>query len=70
MQEMEVNGNSDTVTFLSIVAFFILIIAWVNYINITTARSLTRATEVGLSKIAGASKSTIDHSIFYGDISY
>jgi putative ABC transport system permease protein len=56
MQEMEVNGNSDTVTILSIVAIFILIIAWVNYINITTARSLTRATEVGLSKIAGASR--------------
>jgi putative ABC transport system permease protein len=56
MQEMEANGNGDTVTFLSIVAVFILIIAWVNYINITTARSLTRATEVGLSKIAGASR--------------
>ena len=56
MQEMEVNGNGDTVTILSIVAVFILIIAWVNYINITTARSLTRATEVGLSKIAGATR--------------
>jgi len=56
MQEMEVNGNSDTVLFLNIIAFFILIIAWVNYINITTARALTRATQVGLSKIAGASR--------------
>jgi putative ABC transport system permease protein len=54
MQEMEINGNKNTVVFLSIIAFFILIIAWVNYINITTARSLTRATEVGLSKVAGA----------------
>jgi putative ABC transport system permease protein len=56
MQEMEVNGNSSTVLFLNIIAFFILIIAWVNYINITTARALTRATQVGLSKIAGASR--------------
>lgn len=56
MQEMEVNGNKDTVVFLSIIAFFILIIAWVNYVNITTARSLTRATEVGLSKVSGAGR--------------
>ena len=56
MQEMEVNGNNDTVLFLNIIAFFILIIGWVNYINITTARALTRATQVGLSKIAGASR--------------
>ncbi len=56
MQEMEVNGNNNTVIILNIVAFFILIIAWVNYINITTARALTRAKQVGLSKIAGASR--------------
>lgn len=56
MQELEVNGNRDTVTLLSIIAFFILIIAWVNYINITTARSMTRAKEVGLSKAVGSSR--------------
>lgn len=56
MQEIEVNGNSQTVTLLSIIAFFILITAWVNYINITTARSLTRAREVGLSKAVGSSR--------------
>ncbi|MCU0363837.1 MAG: ABC transporter permease, partial [Bacteroidales bacterium] len=56
MQELEVNGNSNTVLFLNIIAFFILAIAWVNYINITTARSLTRAMEVGLSKISGAGR--------------
>ncbi len=56
MQELEVNGNNDTVVFLNIIAFFILIIAWVNYINITTARAITRAIQVGLSKIAGASR--------------
>lgn len=56
MQELEANGNRATVTLLSIIAFFILIIAWVNYINITTARSLTRAMEVGLSKAMGAGR--------------
>ena len=56
MQELEANGNRATVTLLNIIAFFILIIAWVNYINITTARSLTRAMEVGLSKAIGAGR--------------
>ena len=64
MQEMELNGNKDTVVILSIIAFFILAIAWVNYINITTARSLTRATEVGLSKIAGARRSDLTVQFF------
>lgn len=64
MQEMEINGNKDTVLFLSIIAYFILIIAWINYINITTARSLTRANEVGLSKIAGASGTQLIYQFF------
>jgi putative ABC transport system permease protein len=64
MQELEVNGNYDTVRFLSIIAFVILIIAWVNYVNITTARSVTRATEVGLSKIAGAIRGQLTGQFF------
>ncbi|MCJ7821379.1 MAG: ABC transporter permease, partial [Bacteroidales bacterium] len=64
MQEIKVNGNRDTVFFLSIIAFFILIIAWVNYINITTARSLTRALEVGLSKVAGAGRRQLIKQFF------
>jgi len=64
MQEIKVNGNKDTVVFLSVIAVFILIIAWVNYINITTARSLTRATEVGLSKAAGAARKQLAGQFF------
>jgi putative ABC transport system permease protein len=64
MQEMEVNGNGDTVMILGVVAIFILIIAWVNYINITTARSLTRAAEVGLSKVSGATGGQLSLQFF------
>ncbi|MRR21767.1 FtsX-like permease family protein [bacterium] len=64
MQELEANGNRATVTFLNIIAFFILIIAWVNYINITTARSLTRAMEVGLSKAVGAARKQLMAQFF------
>ncbi len=55
-QEYEPNGDRDTVNYLFIIAFFIIIIAWVNYINLSTARSLTRAREVGLRKVIGASR--------------
>jgi putative ABC transport system permease protein len=37
-----------------IVAGFILVIAWINYINLTTSRALERAKEVGLRKVMGA----------------
>jgi putative ABC transport system permease protein len=41
------------------VAIIILLIAWVNYINLTTTRSLERAKEVGVRKVLGARKSQI-----------
>jgi len=56
MQEYEVNGNRDSVNFLLIIAIFIMIIAWVNYINLSTARASTRSKEVGLRKVVGASR--------------
>lgn len=54
--EYEVNGSRDTVNFLSLIAVFIIVIAWANYTNLSTARSLTRAREVGLRKVVGASR--------------
>ncbi|MEQ9403366.1 MAG: ABC transporter permease [Cyclobacteriaceae bacterium] len=52
--EPEEQGDGEAVFFLTIVAFFILIIAWVNYINLSTARSVERAKEVGVRKTMGA----------------
>ena len=54
--EPEVNGSADTVRFLSIIAVFVLILAWVNYINLSTSRSLTRAREVGIRKVLGSNR--------------
>ena len=56
LQEARVNGNGDSVYFLSIIAFFILVIAWVNYINLSTARAIERAKEVGIRKAIGAAR--------------
>ena len=53
-QEAEVNGNGKSVAFLFLIAFFIMGIAWINYINLATARSVERAKEVGIRKVMGA----------------
>jgi putative ABC transport system permease protein len=53
-QEAEVNGNGQAVGFLFLVAIFIIGIAWINYINLATARSVERAKEVGVRKVLGA----------------
>lgn len=58
-QEAEVNGNGQAVAFLFLIAFFIIGIAWINYINLATARSLERAKEVGVRKVMGAMRSNL-----------
>ena len=57
--EPEEQGDGDAVAFLVIIAFFILLIAWVNYINLSTARSIERAREVGVRKTLGATRSQL-----------
>ncbi len=58
-QEAEVNGNGQAVSFLFLIAIFIICIAWINYINLATARSVERAREVGVRKVLGALRSTL-----------
>jgi putative ABC transport system permease protein len=53
-QEAETNGNGQRIKYLFIIAIFIICIAWINYINLTTARSVERAKEVGVKKVLGA----------------
>jgi putative ABC transport system permease protein len=58
-QEAEVNGNGGAVTVLALIAFFILAIAWINYINLATARAVDRAKEVGIRKAVGAERAQL-----------
>src|SRR5215203_6126450 len=51
--EIGKTGSSTVVWGLLIVALFIITIAWVNYINLATARSVERAKEVGIRKVVG-----------------
>lgn len=49
-------GNITQVYIFSTIGIFILLLAGINYTNLSTARSLTRAKEVGIKKVAGAFK--------------
>jgi putative ABC transport system permease protein len=52
----EETGNIKNVYIFSIVGIFILLIACINFVNLTTARSADRAKEVGIKKVVGAGK--------------
>ncbi|HEY4967897.1 MAG TPA: ABC transporter permease, partial [Puia sp.] len=54
--EFDHHGSPLAVYSLSVIAVFILMIAWINYINLTTARGIYRAKEVGVKKVLGASR--------------
>lgn len=56
ISEPGVNGDGNTVYLLLGIAFFIVIIAWVNYINLATARAINRAREVGIRKAIGSQR--------------
>jgi len=52
-------GRIGYVNLFSIVAVFILLIACINFMNLATARSLKRAKEIGVRKVAGALRSSL-----------
>jgi putative ABC transport system permease protein len=57
----DISGHGDItyIRILSIIAAFILIIACINFMNLTTAQSARRAKEIGVRKVAGANKRKI-----------
>ena len=54
--ELEVNGSYRNVISLGIIACLVLLIAFINYINLSTSRSIERAHETGIRKVSGALK--------------
>ena len=54
--EIEENGDIKRVYIFSLIALFILLIACINYMNLSTARSALRAREIGVRKVIGARK--------------
>jgi putative ABC transport system permease protein len=54
--EAEPNGDISRVYIFAAIALFILLIACINYMNLSTARSALRAKEIGIRKVVGARK--------------
>ncbi len=52
-------GDEESILIFSLIALFILIIACINYINLSTARSAVRSKEVGIRKSLGSQKENI-----------
>lgn len=53
-EEADSNGDGRIVAFLGLIGLFVMVIAWVNYVNLSTAKALERAREVGIRKVLGA----------------
>ncbi len=62
--ELEQNGDADSVFLLMGVAILVIVIAVVNYINLSTATSLDRAKEVGIRKVIGSSLNQLRAKFF------
>ncbi len=64
--DMELEPNSDVryLYYFSAIALFIMLIACFNYINLATANSVRRATEIGIRKVVGAQKRQIVRQFF------
>ncbi len=54
--EIEPGGSRSSVVIFSIIAVFLILIASINFMNLSTASASKRATEVGIRKVAGAEK--------------
>ncbi|UCE24981.1 MAG: ABC transporter permease [Candidatus Zixiibacteriota bacterium] len=57
--ELEVNGSITTVLIFSAIALLILVVACINFVNLTTAKATARANEVGVRKAVGSSRRQI-----------
>lgn len=57
--EPEEIGSMSYIYIFSIVAFFMLLIASINYMNLTTARAARRGKEIGIRKVAGSVRSQL-----------
>ena len=57
--EIEANSSMDNIYVFSVIAVFVLLIAGINFMNLSTARSVKRAKEVGMRKTLGSLRSQL-----------
>ena len=63
-------GSMTYVVVFTIIAIFILLIACINFMNLTTARAATRAKEIGLRKVVGSYRWQIFRQLLFESIVY
>lgn len=54
--EAETNGSGNSIRLLLIIAFITIVLSWMNYLNLSTSKSLERAKEIGIRKVVGEKK--------------
>lgn len=57
--ELKQNGDGKLIFYLQLIAISILLLAWINYISLATAKSLERAREVGVRKALGGERNQL-----------
>jgi putative ABC transport system permease protein len=66
--EITENGNAKSVLYLTLLAVVILVIAWINYINLATARSMERGREVGIRKVLGSTQTQLVRQFLFESV--
>ena len=61
-------GNSSYLLIFGVIAFFVLVIASINFMNLSTARSMSRAREVSLRKVVGSGKKQLRHQFLFESV--
>ena len=61
-------GNRKYLVIFGVIAFFILVIASINFMNLSTARSLSRAKEVSLRKVVGSGKKELVRQFLFESV--
>ena len=68
--ELETNGNITFVILYAAIAIFILLIACINFMNLSTARSIKRSKEVGIRKVMGARRENLFNQFIAESVVY
>lgn len=63
--EVSSNGNATYVYFLAAMGILILLVAYINFINLTTLKALQRGKEIGVRKVSGAFRRQLVIQIFF-----
>ena len=66
--ELETNSDIKYIYIFSLIALFILIIACINFMNLSTARSAKRAKEIGIRKVVGGSRASLFRQFLFESV--